>query len=38
MPEQPRTVDRKRLIEGRLTAGEMLRVERSFEAVTGLYE
>ena len=41
MPEQPRTIDRKRLIEGpltRLTADEMLRVERSFRAVTGLYE
>jgi mRNA interferase MazF len=41
MPEQPRTLDRRRLIEGpltRLTADEMLRVERSFKAVTGLYE
>jgi len=41
MPEQPRTVDRKRLIEGpltRLTPDEMLRVERSFKAVAGLYE
>ena len=41
MPEQPRTLDRKRLIEGpltRLTADEMLRVERSFKAVTGFYE
>ena len=41
MPEQPRTLDRKRLIEGpltRLTPDEMARVERSFKAVTGLYE
>ena len=41
IPEQPRTVERKRLIEGpltRLTADEMLRVEQSFKAVTGLYE
>jgi mRNA interferase MazF len=41
MPEQPRTLDRKRLIEGPLTRPtpeEMARVERSFKAVTGLYE
>jgi mRNA interferase MazF len=41
MTEQPRTLDRQRLIEGpltRLTADEMQRVERSFRAVVGLYE
>ena len=41
MTEQPRTLDRVRLIEGpltRLTAEVMLRVERSFKAVVGLYE
>jgi len=41
MTEQPRTLDRQRLIEGpltRLTADEMQRVERSFKAVVGLYE
>jgi mRNA interferase MazF len=41
MPEQPRTLDRKRLIEGpltRLTADELLRVERSFKAVTGFLD
>jgi len=41
MPEQPRTLDRRRLIQGpltRLTAEELLRVERSFKAVTGLFE
>jgi mRNA interferase MazF len=41
MPEQPRTLDRKRLIEGpltRLTPEEMAKVERSFKAVTGLHE
>jgi mRNA interferase MazF len=41
MAEQPRTLDRKRLIEGpltRLTAEELARVERSFKAVTGLYD
>lgn len=41
MAEQPRTLDRQRLIEGpltRLTADEMRRVERSFTAVVGLYE
>lgn len=41
MTEQPRTLDRQRLIEGpltRLTAEETLRVERSFKAVVGLYE
>jgi mRNA interferase MazF len=41
MPEQPRTLDRRRLIQGpltRLTPEEMTRVERSFKAVTGIYE
>jgi mRNA-degrading endonuclease toxin of MazEF toxin-antitoxin module len=41
MPEQPRSLDRKRLIEGpltRLTADEMERVERSLRAVLGLYD
>ena len=40
MPEQPRTLDRQRLIKGPLTAltpEEMASVERSFKAVTGLY-
>jgi mRNA interferase MazF len=40
MPEQPRTLDRKRLIEGpltRLTPEEMERVERSLRAVLGMY-
>jgi mRNA interferase MazF len=40
MPEQPRTLDRKRLIEGpltRLTADEMERVERSLKAVLGVF-
>ena len=39
MPEQPRTIDRKRLADGpltRLTPEEMSAVERSFRAVTGL--
>jgi mRNA interferase MazF len=39
MPEQPRTLDRKRLIEGpltRLTDDEMRNVERSLVAVLGL--
>jgi mRNA interferase MazF len=39
MPEQPRTLDRKRLIEGpltRLTGDELLSVERSLVAVLGL--
>jgi mRNA interferase MazF len=39
MPEQPRTLDRKRLIEGpltRLTDDEMRRMERSLIAVLGL--
>jgi mRNA interferase MazF len=38
--EQPRTLDRLRLVDGpltRLTADEMAAVERSFLAVTGLY-
>ena len=41
MPEQPRTLDRKRLIEGpltRLTDEEMKRVERSLKAVMGMYD
>ena len=41
MPEQPRTLDRKRLIEGpltRLTADEMERVERGLRAVLGMYD
>ena len=40
MPEQPRTVDRKRLVTGpltRLTPAEMAAVERSFLAVVGMY-
>jgi mRNA interferase MazF len=40
MPEQPRTLDRKRLIDGpltRLTVEEMERVERSLKAVLGMY-
>lgn len=39
MPEQPRTLDRARLIEGpltRLTEQELQRVERSLVAVLGL--
>jgi mRNA interferase MazF len=39
MPEQPRTLDRRRLIDGpltRLTAKEMQAVERSLMAVIGL--
>jgi mRNA-degrading endonuclease toxin of MazEF toxin-antitoxin module len=39
MPEQPRTLDRNRLIEGpltRLTDEELRRVERSLVAVLGL--
>lgn len=39
MPEQPRTLDRKRLIEGpltRLTDDELRNVERSLVAVLGL--
>ena len=39
MPEQPRTLDRKRLADGpltRLTREEMSAVEKSFRAVTGL--
>jgi mRNA interferase MazF len=38
IPEQPRTVDRTRLVKGpitRLSAAEMAAVERSFLAVTG---
>lgn len=40
MPEQPRTLDRARLLEGpltRLNVDEMLAVERSLSAVLGLY-
>ena len=40
MPEQPRTLDRKRLIEGpltRLTKQELENVERSLMAVLGLF-
>jgi mRNA interferase MazF len=41
MPEQPRTLDRRRLIDGpltRLAAEELQKVERSLKAVLGLYE
>ncbi len=41
MPEQPRTLDRTRLIEGpltRLTAQEIAAVERSLKAVLGMFE
>ncbi len=41
MPEQPRTLDRRRLIDGpltRLTEEELARVERSLKAVLGLYQ
>lgn len=41
MPEQPRTLDRKRLIDGpltRLTDDEMRSVERSLVAVLGLLD
>jgi mRNA interferase MazF len=41
MTEQPRTLDRQRLIEGpltRATADEMQRIERSFRAVVGLFD
>jgi mRNA interferase MazF len=40
MPEQPRTLDRRRLIKGPLTTltpVELANVERSFKAVTGMY-
>jgi mRNA interferase MazF len=40
MPEQPRTLDRERLIEGpltRLTEQELRNVERSLAAVLGLF-
>lgn len=40
MPEAPRTLDRRRLIEGpltRLTVREMQAVERSLEAVLGMF-
>ena len=39
VPEQPRTLDRTRLLDGpltRLTRDEMSAVEKSFRAVTGL--
>jgi mRNA interferase MazF len=39
MPEQPRTIDRRRLADGpltRLTPEEMQAVEKTFRAVTGL--
>ena len=39
MPEQPRTLDRKRLLDGPLTRvsrDEMSAVEKSFRVVTGL--
>ena len=38
MPEQPRTLDRQRLLDGpltRLTRGEMSAVEKSFKVVAG---
>ena len=41
MPEQPRTLDRRRLIKGPLTAltrEELKKVENSFKAVTGMFE
>ena len=41
MPEQPRMLDRKRLIEGpltRLTDDEMRNVERSLVAILGLLD
>jgi mRNA-degrading endonuclease toxin of MazEF toxin-antitoxin module len=41
MTEQPRTLDRRRLVKGpltRLSADEMQRVERSFKAVVGMFE
>jgi mRNA interferase MazF len=41
MPEQPRTLDRRRLLEGpltRLTEGEMQKVEKSIKAVLGIYD
>jgi mRNA interferase MazF len=40
VPEQPRTLDRKRLVDGPLTtlrSEELLAVERSLAAVLGLY-
>ena len=40
VPEQPRTLDRKRLVDGPLTAlrtDEMYAVERSLTAVLGMY-
>jgi len=39
MPEQPRTLDRQRLLDGpltRLTRDEMSAVEKSFRMVTGI--
>jgi len=41
MTEQPRTLNRRRIVEGpltRLTPDEMQLVERSFKAVVGLFE
>lgn len=41
VPEQPRTLDRRRLVEGpltRLSEEEMAAVERSLKAVMGMYE
>jgi len=41
MPEQPRTLDRRRLIDGpllRLSGEEMSKVERSLKAVLGFYD
>ncbi len=40
MPEQPRTLDRRRLVKGpltRLTVAETAAVEKSFSAVVGMY-
>lgn len=41
VPEQPRTLDRRRLIDGPLTClsgAEMTAVERSLKAVLGMYD
>lgn len=41
MPEQPRTLDRRRLIDGpltRLSNDELSAVERSLKAVMGMYD
>jgi mRNA interferase MazF len=40
VPEQPRTLDRRRLVDGpltRLRVDEMIAVERSLTAVLGLH-